>query len=408
MARLNLPQQQTKPLAISHYAVAVLSVVLAIITAELMRRLVHAEPTALLLLLCAVIVAAWFGGFGPALLTVALALLAFYYYLLPPINTFTWKNNLLSVPVAEAPRLVLFSIAYLFVAFVISMQRNATESFRRSRDELQEAIENQKRVENALLHSEMYLTEAQRLSGTGSFGWNLASGEIVWSDETFRIFGYDRATKPSLELIVQRTHPDDRTAVQNTIDRASREGRDFDHEYRLLMPDGSVKNVHAVAHAVRNASGSIEFAGAVTDVTALQGAIDEIRKSEDRLRLVIDTIPTLVWRSEPNGRPEFFNQPASRWIAPWRDGLARFIRTIWKTCRRCGAGFGIPARGARRKEGSCASTANIAGFYSALTHCAMKSAISSIGTGRRPTSRTADKPKMLCARAKRIWPRPSD
>jgi PAS domain S-box-containing protein len=342
MARLNLPQQQTKPLAISHYAVAVLSVVLAIITAELMRRLVHAEPTALLLLLCAVIVAAWFGGFGPALLTVALALLAFYYYLLPPINTFTWKNNLLSVPVAEAPRLVLFSIAYLFVAFVISMQRNATEGFRRSRDELQGAIENQKRIENALLHSEMYLNEAQRLSGTGSFGWNLASGEIVWSDETFRIFGCDRATKPTLELVVQRTHPDDRTAVQDTIDRASREGRDFDHEYRLLMPDGVVKNVHAVAHAVRNASGGIEFVGAVTDVTAL-------KKSEDRFRLVIDTIPTLVWRSGPNGRPEFFNQPALDYTGLSSDGAVKEwtravhsddlenLSMMWRVIRESGA-----------------------------------------------------------------------
>jgi PAS domain S-box-containing protein len=128
-------------------------------------------------------------------------------------------------------------------------------------------MKDQKRIEAALLRSEMYLTEAQRLSGTGSFGWNVASGEIVWSDQSFRIFGADRTTKPTVEFIIQRTNPEDRAAVQQTISRASVDGKDFDHEYRLLMPDGSAKYVHAVARAVRDASGNIEFVGAVTDVT---------------------------------------------------------------------------------------------------------------------------------------------
>jgi PAS fold len=84
----------------------------------------------------------------------------------------------------------------------------------------------------------MYLTEAQRLSRTGSFGRNISTGEIFWSDETFRIFQYDRAAKPSLELLFQRTHPEDLIAVQKTVQRASSDGKDFDHEYRLLMPNG--------------------------------------------------------------------------------------------------------------------------------------------------------------------------
>jgi len=90
------------------------------------------------------------------------------------------------------------------------------------------------------------------LSGTGSFGWNVASGEIIWSDETFRIFGYDETAKPTVELIVERTHPEDRAAVQKTIDLASSEGKDFDQEHRLLMPDGSVKYIHALARAVKD------------------------------------------------------------------------------------------------------------------------------------------------------------
>src|SRR5450631_1191534 len=93
--------------------------------------------------------------------------------------------------------LILFSITSVLVAFVISAQRKATDNLRRSSDDLQAAMEDLKRIEAALLHSEMYLTEAQRLSRTGSFGWNVASGEIFWSDETFRIFQYDPAVTPT-------------------------------------------------------------------------------------------------------------------------------------------------------------------------------------------------------------------
>src|SRR5882762_3724889 len=445
MNKLNLPRQHSKPLAIVGYATAVLSVAGAIIAAELITRLFHAEAIASSML-CAVIFAAWFGGFGPALLAIALALLAFHYYLVPPINSFARKNELFAVGISEVPRLFLFRSVSLAVALVISAQRRATETLRRSRDELQIAIKDQKRSEAALLRSEMYLTEAQRLSGTGSFGWNIVSGEIIWSDQTFRIFGGDRTTKPTVEFIIQRTHPEDRAAVQQTVSRALVDGQDFEHEYRLLMPDGSMKYIHAVARAVQDASGNIEFVGAVTDVTvaketerklrrsdaylaeserlrrtsswawdvrrrewayrspgmyglfgfdsdqgdvplqafrdrihpedrrpnveaaarairersdfevdfriilpdgpikhirsvghavlgregdvievigthvdvteqyaakeALQKAFDEIKKSEDRLRLVTDTIPTLVWRAGPEGNPDFLNQPA--------------------------------------------------------------------------------------------------
>jgi PAS domain S-box-containing protein len=444
MIRPNLHHRWPEPPTISYYAIAVLSVAMAILAAELITRLLHAEPIASSML-CAVIFAAWFGGFGPALFAITLALLAFHYYLVPPINSFTWKHELFAVGISEVPRLILFLITSLFVALMISAQRKAAETLRRSHDDLQAAIEDQKRIEAALLHSEMYLTGAQKLSRTGSFGWNVSSGEIFWSDETFRIFQCDRATKPTVELIVHRTHPEDRAAVRQTMECASISGGDFDHEYRLLMPDGSVKYVHAVARAARDASDSIEFVGAVTDVTAakeaerklrrseaylaesqhlshtsswawdvrrgewayrsaevyhlfgfdpekgvvslqsfqdrilpedrrrnvevaaqairekvdfevdfrialpdgsikrihsvghpvvgsdgnvieligtyvdvteqyaaretLQKAFDEIKKSEDRLRLVIDTIPALVWRTRPDGAAEFFNQP---------------------------------------------------------------------------------------------------
>jgi signal transduction histidine kinase len=130
--------------------------------------------------------------------------------------------------------------------------------------------------------SEAYLAEAQRLSHTGSFGWRVSSGEIIWSEETFRIFQYDQITTPTVELILQRVHPEDAALVKQTIDRALQDGKNFDHEYRLVMPDGSIKYVHVVAHALSDESGRVEFVGAVMDVTERRRA-EALRDGESRI-----------------------------------------------------------------------------------------------------------------------------
>src|SRR6201997_3712824 len=128
--------------------------------------------------------------------------------------------------------------------------------------------------------SEAYLAEAQRLSHTGSFGWKVSTGEIIWSEETYRIFQYDKTTTPTVESVLQRVHPEDEALVKRIIGRASQDGKDFDFEHRLLMPDGSVKHVHVVARAERDKSGELEFVGAVMDVTVARQAEKTLRESE--------------------------------------------------------------------------------------------------------------------------------
>src|SRR5258708_17285777 len=159
-------------------------------------------------------------------------------------------------------------------------------------------IDDRKKAEEELDRSAAYLTEAQRLSLTGSFGCNLSTGEMLWSDETFRIYGFDRFTQPSVERVLERVHPEDRALVQERIDQAYRDAKDCHVECRLLLPDDSVKHVRIVAHASTNDLGITEFVGAVMDVTAqrqaraeLEQAFEEIARSETELRTIIDAIP---------------------------------------------------------------------------------------------------------------------
>jgi PAS domain S-box-containing protein len=138
--------------------------------------------------------------------------------------------------------------------------------------------------EEALRRSEAYLAEAQRLSNTGSFGWNLSSGKIYWSQETYRIFEYDSATEPTLERVLDRTHPEDRELVQAVIDQILRDRKDFDVEHRLLMRDGSVKYLRVVGRLSReDEAGNFEFVGAVTDITERKRAEEALQRAQAEL-----------------------------------------------------------------------------------------------------------------------------
>src|SRR5258707_10305305 len=156
-------------------------------------------------------------------------------------------------------------------------------------------------IRSKLQQSEAYLAEAQTLTHTGSFGWYVSSGEIFWSDETYRIFEYDRSVKPTIDSVVQRVHPQGRADFQKVIDGASRGATDFEHTYRLLLPDGRLKHVHAIARAVQDASGNREFVGAATDITERKRAEEDLRASERKYRHLVDTTPAFIHTALPDG-----------------------------------------------------------------------------------------------------------
>jgi PAS domain S-box-containing protein len=150
--------------------------------------------------------------------------------------------------------------------------------------ELTREVHERQRAEEALLRSEAYLAEAQRVSHTGSFGWDVSSGQIFWSEETFRILDYDRTIQPTVELVFQRTQPEDRALVQQLIDRAIQDRVAFDFEHRLQMPDGSTKYVRVVGHPTTTAgSGNLQFVGAITDITESKRVEESLRRSEGYL-----------------------------------------------------------------------------------------------------------------------------
>ena len=169
-------------------------------------------------------------------------------------------------------------------------------------------ITEEEKLTQEIKRSEAYLAGAQSLSHTGSFGWVISTGQIFWSEETFRIFEYEPAMQPTVELVIQRVHPEDRHFVRKVIDRAAEDGSDFDIEYRLLMPDKSIKYVHVIAHRRRDDSGNLEFIGAVRDVTAEKIAQQKLKQDEAELRQLINFVPEHVLVMKPDGTRVRANQ----------------------------------------------------------------------------------------------------
>jgi formate hydrogenlyase transcriptional activator len=173
-----------------------------------------------------------------------------------------------------------------------------------------------------LRRREAYLAEAQSLSHTGTFGWRPDSGEIVWSAETYRIFGYDEGIKPTLDSVVRRVHPEDRVEFQRVVDAASGSAAShFEHTYRLLLPGDRVKHVHALARRMADAFEDHEFVGAITDVTEHKLAEGALRESQKKFRLVVDSIAGLVAALTPGGDVDFVNTQVLEYFGKTFDEL---------------------------------------------------------------------------------------
>lgn len=259
----------------------------------------------------AVMVSSLYGGKGPGLFAVALSSLAFDYFFLPPRFQF-------DLDTASFLRFGPFLVANLLVVGVIEVKRRAEEARRKIAAQVQ--------------RSGAYLAEAQKLSRSGS--WASAADRLdatYWSEEMFRIVGLPPADDPpSVEEFATFFPPEAWVRLVETFNAARVKKTTFDGDFPLISKDEISRTLRIVGHPVLGASGEIlEFVGTAIDITeqrearaALQRAFAEIKGSEDRLRLIINTIPTLAWSSRPDGSSDFINQ---RWLDytgfPVEEGL---------------------------------------------------------------------------------------
>ena len=204
-------------------------------------------------------------------------------------------------------------------------------------------ITERKKAERELRRSAGYLTEAQKLTHTGSWAWNVRTGVLFWSREIFSIYDYEyQEMGPTWPQFLERIHPEDRPRIEQRarMEASGKEWLDSQNDFRIILPDGTIKHLHSVSHPVRDDSGEIaEVVGTIMDVTEqwkarteLEKAFEEIkqrteaaRRSERELRDVVNTVPAHVWSTSPEGQVDFVND---RWLQ--FTGLALDEAFGWK------------------------------------------------------------------------------
>ena len=247
----------------------------------LARTLLHFQlpQTFIAFALSAIAITFWYGGTKPGILAAVLASVVRIYFFDPEINALSRG---------------VYYLVFLIFALLMSRATRArneleqrvaerTADLTRANEDLKLEIAQRKRKEAELRDSEAYLAEAQRLTHTASFALNIAGRKIVhWSQEHFRLFGFDPAQGvPTLEVVLQRIHPDDMERVGKVYETATREKTGYEVEYRINLPNGTTKHIHMIAHPVFGASHElVEYVGTIVDVTERKRADEE----RERLR----------------------------------------------------------------------------------------------------------------------------
>lgn len=171
----------------------------------------------------------------------------------------------------------------LATADVIASSSPPPEVFHALSAYLETAASDWEQKETALRRSEAFLAQAQRLTKTGSLWWRPSTGDVVWSDENYRIMEYPIGIRPTVEMAIERCHPDDLALVTEKLSAAIRDGESVDFEHRLLMPDGTVKYVRVVFQNVALRGCEPEFLGASIDITDQKLAEEKLHESESYL-----------------------------------------------------------------------------------------------------------------------------
>jgi PAS domain S-box-containing protein len=307
------------------YAVAVLSILAALIIALWMRMELGQPSTPIVVLfLCGVMFSAWFGGIGPGLLSIALSLLAIDYYFATPIHSF-------AVDIKEIPRLLIFTLSAFFIGSLSAAQRSKADSLRQARDVLDETVQDLNRTNQALRTENAERKHAEALLHAKEQEFRAivenAPDQIIRYDREFRRAYVNPAVAKNYGLPAEAligkpigsvlqdagldVTEDALAHVRQKIAGVFATGKSYEYELTWPMPAGlTYLSVRLFPELDLNGS-VVNVLGISRDITKRKQAEDALRRSEDHLRLIIDTIPTMAWSLQPDGAIDFVNQ---RWM----------------------------------------------------------------------------------------------
>ena len=306
------PSSPTPMPTILRYGIAVLSVAIAIGLDFFVLRHFEAILTPFLFAVAATV---WYAGTGPGVLAIVLSVLSLNYFFLRPGFSFS------PISYADLVYLTFCIFCALAVGWVSAVRRRAEQELRQARDELEAKVV--ERTAN-LQRSEGYLAETQKLTHTGSWAWDARSQRVLYcSEEMFRIYGLDpQVDLPTRKNFRQRVHPEDRNRTDARFARVVNEKVDSFDEYRVLLPDGTVKHVISSGHPVLDGNGElIAFIGTATDVTERKRAEEALREREAKIRRLVDSNIIGIFITGLEGRVLEANDAFLHLVGQDRDDL---------------------------------------------------------------------------------------